>query len=41
MNSVINWLVALSFTGQWLASTVCARARRKARCHWQERTHWL
>jgi hypothetical protein len=31
MNSVINWLVALSLTFQWLASTVCAPAMRKAR----------
>src|SRR5664279_4105717 len=31
MNSVINWLVALSLTVQWLASTVCAPAMRKAR----------
>jgi hypothetical protein len=31
MNSVINWLVALSLTLQWLASTVCAPAIRKAR----------
>src|ERR1039457_4737113 len=30
MNSVINWLVALSLTFQWLASTVCAPAMRKA-----------
>ena len=30
MNSVVNRLVALSFTGQWLASTVCAPAIRKA-----------
>jgi hypothetical protein len=31
INSVINWLVALSLTFQWLASTVCAPAMRKAR----------
>ena len=31
MNSVINWLVAGSLTFQWLASTVCAPAMRKAR----------
>ena len=31
MNSVINWRVALSFTGQWLAYNVCAPAMRKAR----------
>src|ERR1039458_7351962 len=30
MNSVINWLVALSLTFQWLASTVCTPSRRKA-----------
>jgi hypothetical protein len=41
MNSVINWLVALALTFQWLASTVCAPAMRMARRHWQERTHWL
>jgi hypothetical protein len=31
MNSVINWLVALPLTFQWLASTVCAPAIRNAR----------
>jgi hypothetical protein len=31
MNSVINWLAALSLTFQWLASTACAPAMRKAR----------
>jgi len=31
MKSVINWQVALSLTFQWLASTVCAPAMRKAR----------
>jgi len=30
INSVINLLVALSLTFQWLASTVCAPAMRKA-----------
>jgi hypothetical protein len=31
MNSVINWLVALSLTGQWLANAVSALAMRNAR----------